>query len=92
MAAQVYAMAVTESARMLNTFFQKIPSAAQQKKKQFEKETMRLIDYDSQFKKAAVKFDIDGRTDELLGLADAVNKQSAVVMELARIYEKELSE
>lgn len=67
-----------------------IPNFSEKRKRELQKETDLYIELEKNFEDAAVQFDIGSRSDELLGLAAAVQSQNEKLKSLYIIYAKEL--
>lgn len=67
-----------------------IPKFDERKKKAIEKETEILATIEKKLNDAALEFTIGSRTDEILGLSDALKAQELKLKNLYIIYEKEL--
>lgn len=67
-----------------------IPEFSERRKKEIAKETEKHLDLETKFNKMALEFKVGSRSDELLGLADAVNAQDKKIRNLYVIYAKEL--
>ena len=69
-----------------------IPDFSERKKAEIEKETNEYYSLMNKFNKAALEFGVGSHSDELLGLADAVNLQAKKLADLYMIYAKEIKE
>jgi len=90
MATEVYAIAATETAKMINSFIQALPKFNEKQKKKMEKETNKLIKLDKLYRDAEVAYGVGSISNELLGIVDAYNDQEEKLKMLYKTYEKEL--
>ena len=67
-----------------------VPEFSERKRKGIEKETEKLEWLSKEFFDASVAFQPGSRSDELLGLAKAVNDQTTKMTKLYVLYAKEL--
>lgn len=91
MTGEIYAAAAGEFFGALKTVFSKMASPELRKKYDIEKETDKLLELDSEFRKVAVGFNANSRSDELLGLADEVNKQEKKIKSMWVLYATEIN-
>ena len=68
----------------------KVPDFSENRKKEISKETEKLLELEEKFNNEALSFGIGSRSDEILAIADSVNKQSEKLKNLYVIYAKEL--
>lgn len=67
-----------------------VPEFSEKRKKEIQEETDLYLLLEKRFNDMAVVFDIGSRSDELLGIADALNAQSEKLKNLYVIYAEEI--
>lgn len=90
MTGAIYAAAAGEFFGAIKTVFSKFAGPELRKKYKIEKEIDKYLELEASFNKAAVSFDNNSISNELLGLADEVTKQDKKIKSLWVLYAKEI--